>query len=282
MRLMVLRATCWKSTTAWVVISPAITTSPVLHSVSAATREYLSCARMASSTASEIWSATLSGWPSDTDSEVNRKLLVDIRSSYLNGVVCRGASGRRAQWLTEGCAILFREFRRREPVILGALHGDLDRAHERCNAPGRLPIEPAQDAVDQAGAIRIAAAGGIQDLARRGAGNMVHLAIGVDHRPFGAAGDDQGFHVFHAIRGAPAGALLQQGPLVVVDGEPVGNGDETAEVAALEQRHGLAGIEDEWNVRRLELLGVLQHALAAVGRDHADGDAVVGPHLDAV
>src|SRR5206468_6842006 len=28
------------------------------------------------STASEIWSATLSGWPSDTDSEVNRKSLI--------------------------------------------------------------------------------------------------------------------------------------------------------------------------------------------------------------
>src|SRR4029078_1826965 len=33
---------------------------------------------MASSTASEIWSAILSGWPSDTDSEVNRKSLIFV------------------------------------------------------------------------------------------------------------------------------------------------------------------------------------------------------------
>ena len=61
--------------TACVVISPASTTRPVVTSVSAATREVLSCARMASRIPSEIWSATLSGWPSETDSEVKRKLL---------------------------------------------------------------------------------------------------------------------------------------------------------------------------------------------------------------
>ena len=39
---------------------------------SQATRAALSFSRMASRTASEIWSATLSGWPSETDSEVKR------------------------------------------------------------------------------------------------------------------------------------------------------------------------------------------------------------------
>src|SRR3954466_14513394 len=52
-----------------------MTTRPVLHRVSAATRDLGSCARMASSTASEIWSETLSGWPSETDSDVNRNSL---------------------------------------------------------------------------------------------------------------------------------------------------------------------------------------------------------------
>src|SRR5579862_9002611 len=47
---------------------------PVVSSVSHATREYGSPARAASRTASEIWSAILSGWPSVTDSEVKRKL----------------------------------------------------------------------------------------------------------------------------------------------------------------------------------------------------------------
>src|SRR6266404_909062 len=49
-----------------------MTTRPVETSVSAATRPCGSCARIASRTASEIWSATLSGWPSETDSDVNR------------------------------------------------------------------------------------------------------------------------------------------------------------------------------------------------------------------
>ena len=59
------------STQAEVVTSPATITMPVLTRVSQATRALVSCCRMASSTASEIWSAILSGWPSETDSEVN-------------------------------------------------------------------------------------------------------------------------------------------------------------------------------------------------------------------
>src|SRR5687768_8271962 len=79
MRWIVFRATASKFTRALVVISPASTTRLFLTSVSAATRERGSCARIASSTASEIWSATLSGCPSDTDSEVNRKSLIAWR-----------------------------------------------------------------------------------------------------------------------------------------------------------------------------------------------------------
>src|SRR5438270_12078403 len=59
------------STYADVEISPATTTSPVVSSVSHATRPCGSSAMMASRTASEIWSAILSGWPSVTDSELN-------------------------------------------------------------------------------------------------------------------------------------------------------------------------------------------------------------------
>src|SRR6266487_3974431 len=55
-----------------VEISPATTTRPVVISVSQATRPCGSSARTASRTASEIWSASLSGWPSVTDSDVNR------------------------------------------------------------------------------------------------------------------------------------------------------------------------------------------------------------------
>src|SRR5207253_1957906 len=57
-----------------VVISPATTTSPVVISVSQATRPAGSSVRTASRTESEIWSATLSGCPSVTDSDVNDQL----------------------------------------------------------------------------------------------------------------------------------------------------------------------------------------------------------------
>src|SRR5437773_2282060 len=55
-----------------VEISPATTTSPVVIRVSQAQRPVGSPASTASSTESEIWSATLSGWPSVTDSDVKR------------------------------------------------------------------------------------------------------------------------------------------------------------------------------------------------------------------
>src|SRR5690348_2509261 len=87
MPLITSRVIWWKSTTALVVISPASTTRPVLHSVSAPTRENLSWASSASSTASEIWSETLSGWPSETDSDVNRKLDDDMIFLYLIALV---------------------------------------------------------------------------------------------------------------------------------------------------------------------------------------------------
>src|SRR5947209_18800018 len=61
------------STYVLVVISPATTTRPVVISVSQATRPSGSSVRTASRTESEIWSATLSGCPSVTDSEVNEK-----------------------------------------------------------------------------------------------------------------------------------------------------------------------------------------------------------------
>src|SRR5215470_11227527 len=48
-------------------------TRPVVTAVSQATRASGSLARIASRTPSEIWSASLSGWPSVTDSDVNRR-----------------------------------------------------------------------------------------------------------------------------------------------------------------------------------------------------------------
>ena len=77
------RTSASRSTQAEVVISPATMATPVLTSVSQATRAFLSRAMMASSTASEIWSAILSGCPSETDSEVNREYSLMASSTLL-------------------------------------------------------------------------------------------------------------------------------------------------------------------------------------------------------
>ena len=53
------------------MISPATTQSPVVTRTSHATRPVGSSFNTASRTASEIWSAILSGCPSVTDSDVN-------------------------------------------------------------------------------------------------------------------------------------------------------------------------------------------------------------------
>src|SRR5215813_11768577 len=72
-----------KSGLAFEVISPAITIKPVFARVSSATRELESSASKASSTASEIWSHILSGWPSETDSDVNKKSFSGINGGSL-------------------------------------------------------------------------------------------------------------------------------------------------------------------------------------------------------
>src|SRR5579859_5132456 len=71
--LMVWRTRPAISTYASVVISPKTITVPVLSAVSQATRPSGSLLSTASSTASLIWSATLSGCPSVTDSEVEKR-----------------------------------------------------------------------------------------------------------------------------------------------------------------------------------------------------------------
>src|SRR3954469_24219500 len=80
---MVSRAMSWMSTYVDVEISPDTTTRPVFTSVSHATRPMGSSLSTASSTPSEIWSAILSGWPSVTDSDVNRYSLSSIGAKSL-------------------------------------------------------------------------------------------------------------------------------------------------------------------------------------------------------
>src|ERR1700745_2846100 len=67
------------STYVVVEISPGAAASPGFASFQHATRPVGSSRSTASRTPSEIWSATLSGWPSVTDSEVNRYSLSGSR-----------------------------------------------------------------------------------------------------------------------------------------------------------------------------------------------------------
>ena len=100
--------------------------------------------------------------------------------------------------------------------------------------------------------------------------------------PFAAARDDERLHVLHDVRDRPAGAFLQQGPFVIIQRQPVRDGNEALEIVAGEQRHGLARIEDERDAGGLELFGVLQHAFTAVRSDNTNRYTVIRRHLDAV
>src|SRR5256885_15858602 len=126
------RTTCWKSTYVCVEISPRTMTSPVVVAVSHATRADVSSRMIASRMASEIWSAILSGWPSVTDSDVNKirffvvevggKILFSLENCFgryffgeSRGALCslRAGSGTRSlllgpiimtiKRLTDGC-----------------------------------------------------------------------------------------------------------------------------------------------------------------------------------
>src|SRR3990170_1210625 len=118
MSLTLPRTSLGTSTYVSVEISPATTTSPVVTSVSHATRPLGSSARTASSTASEIWSAILSGWPSVTDSEVNgneRAAIGRKATCAVGGLLRRGLAShelvdeRRERHAVEDRAHAFRD-----------------------------------------------------------------------------------------------------------------------------------------------------------------------------
>ena len=71
---------------------------------------------------------------------------------------------------------------------------------------------------------------------------------------------------------APAGLLLQQLPLVVIDGHPARLRHEALQLIAAEHRQPLARVEDEGDARLRKLRRMLDHALAAVGGDDAERD----------
>src|SRR5690242_7223388 len=92
MAAMVSRIVRWMSSSACVVTSPMTTHRPFVIAVSQATRACSSCPSMPSSTASETWSQTLSGWPSVTDSDVSRNEREELKEVVTRTDINRAAS----------------------------------------------------------------------------------------------------------------------------------------------------------------------------------------------
>src|SRR3954454_23003061 len=184
----------WMSTYVVVEISPDTTTRPVLTSVSHATRPFGSSRRTASRTPSEIWSATLSGCPSVTDSEVNRYSLSDSAGAFM--------SGRRVQPRHQPVGV----FSRRPPATSGRDPASATRwAHGCCLSPEmshRLPhavwlvLLVVGCGTAQAATVGSTAPGSVGYAAADGETNDVHVSLG-------SAPD----HVLVRDAGAPLEAL---------------------------------------------------------------------------
>src|SRR5262245_55527019 len=101
------RSTVTRLRSALVVTSPATTARSVVTRVSQATRLVGSAARQWSRMASLIWSATLSGWPIDTDSLVKRQESWGTGRSFhkrddsglaaCEGIIRHDSEGRQSQ-----------------------------------------------------------------------------------------------------------------------------------------------------------------------------------------
>jgi hypothetical protein len=99
------------------------------------------------------------------------------------------------------------------------------------------------------------------------------LTAGNHVRPFGPPGDDHGFDAFRHAGQRHAHLLFDQPCLVVVHREAFRAGEHAPQVVPREHRQALAGIEHVGNAGGREVARVLEHPLAAVGRDDREGDA---------
>ena len=76
-------------------------------------------------------------------------------------------------------------------VVLRAVLLDLDRAHERGDPAGDLPVEPPLQAVQQARAVGVAAAGRVVDCGRRYRRDVDAMAARVDAGSLATSGHDE-------------------------------------------------------------------------------------------
>src|SRR5690349_7492167 len=115
-------------------------------------------------------------------------------------------------------------------MVLRAARLDLDGPHERGNMSGGRPVEPVQQAVDESGAVGIAATGGVDHRARLHARDLDCAVARVDGGAGRAVRDDEGRDPLDQLAGLPAGLLLYQLPLVVVERDPGRLFDEALEI----------------------------------------------------
>ena len=157
-------------------------------------------------------------------------------------------------------------------MVLPATAGDLERAEQRSQPSGSLPVPALLDAMQQPGAIGVAAAGRVEQCGRLGAGNDDLLAARVDGRSFAAARDDEGARQLGELLDLFAGLVLQQLRLVIVHRHVIGLFDEAQQLVSRKHRHALSRIEYPRNGRLVEFARVLQHAFAPVRRNDAQSD----------
>jgi hypothetical protein len=102
----------------------------------------------------------------------------------------------------------------------------------------------------------------------------------MDDRTAGPECDHESRHEFRECLDAAAGSLLEHLRFVIVHCDVFRHAHELEQLFAAEHRQSLPGIEDERDPGIVELLRVLEHAVAAVGRNdpelrvHCLGDEV--------
>ena len=135
---------------------------------------------------------------------------------------------------------------------------------------------------------------------QQGPAPSIATACGINHRLGLDRGDDgflatlphfatvcaqshhQATHLARYVRMAQTGAVAEHLAFVVVDGDPIGVLNEPGQLFAVEHRQALAGIKHKRNARRFELLRMLQHGIAPIGRDDAQTHAFDRTNLDLV
>lgn len=154
-------------------------------------------------------------------------------------------------------------------MVLRPGAGDLDGADPVGKLHAALQRPAVGQTMEQRPAEGVAATGGVDDRSGLLTSDMLFLALRPDVAAIGAQGFDEAFEVrqLGQLGEAQAGAFAQHLAFVVVHGNPGGLLDEAAQLGAVKHGQALAGVEDERDLGGSELLGVLDHRVAAIRRD---------------